>query len=602
MNTKKISNAPTWDLEPIFPGGSSSGEFASFRQQIKHDLAAAKTDLDRLPQVLDDDSRGVWTAFILQLQTLAEHLHRAAAFAHCLVSQDVADTEAQRIEADIHAAYAEHGNLKTGLEALAGKQPDQEWEKLISSAELNSIGFALDEMRTIAREKLPVEQESLANDLAVDGYHAWSRLYEKMSGDLRADFVNEEGKTEKLSFGQLANKFSSPNRDIRRQAYEKMNEMWQPFTDLASMALNSQAGFRLALYKRRGWDSPLKEPLIMCRTKKETLDAMWSAVAKNIHRLKPYVEAKKRLLNIDRFMWYDQSAPAGRGGQSFPFDTAVDFITENLRGFSAEMADFSQMAIDQRWVEGENRPGKRAGGYCSGFGDLRVSRIFLTYADTYAGLRTLAHELGHAWHSWTMRENDYFATRYPLNLAETASTFNELLVADAALEQANDKNMRLMLLDQRLLGAMAYMANIYARYLFDSAFYDRRKEGVVSKDELSKIMLNAQREAFGDLLDPEGFHELFWATKLHFFLTSQPFYNFPYTYGFLFANGVYARAKAEGPTFAESYKGLLQDTGRMQSEDVAQKHLGVDLTREDFWQSALDRVLSDVDRFIDVAV
>ncbi len=137
MDAKKAPNAPTWDLEPIFPGGSSSGEFTAFRQQLNNDLAAAKIELDELPQVLENSSLAAWTAFILRLQTLAEHLHRAYSFAHCLVSQDVSDTEAHRIEADVHVAYAVFGNLKTALEALAAKQPDREWEKLISSPELN---------------------------------------------------------------------------------------------------------------------------------------------------------------------------------------------------------------------------------------------------------------------------------------------------------------------------------------------------------------------------------------------------------------------------------------------------------------------------------
>jgi len=597
MNTTKTSPAPTWDLEPIFAGGSSSTELAAHRAQSKKELAAAGEALDKLPPELTDATRQSWTDFILTLQTLIQRLTRAGSYTHCLVSQDVSDTEAQRIEADIDADYAAWGNLRTGLEALAAKQTDGEWEKLVTSPELQGIRFSLDEMRRIARMKLPVEQESLVNELAVDGYHGWNRMYEKMSGDLRTDFVNEKGETETISFGQLSNKMSSPKREIRQQAYEKIHEMWEPVGDLAAMALNSQAGFRLALYKRRGWD-PLQEPRLLCRVSQETLDAMWRAVARNTSRMKPYLEAKKRMLNIDRFMWYDQTAPIGEGKLDFAFGDAVDFIIENLKGFSGEMAEFSRMAIDKRWVEAEDRPGKRAGGYCTSFGEVRESRIFMTFSNNYRSLHTLAHELGHAWHNWCMRELDYFVSRYPLNLAETASTFNEFMVDDAAFEQTDDQPTRLMLADQKLSAAFVYMCNIYCRYLFDKTFYAERQSGTVGKERLSEIMLAAQQEAFGDLLDPDGFDPLFWATKLHFFLTAQPFYNFPYTFGYLFANGVYARAKEEGPAFAEAYKGLLRDTGRMQSEEVAQKHMGVDLTGEDFWQSALDRVLADVDKFV----
>lgn len=601
MNTPNTKSAPTWDLEPIFSGGSSSPAFADFRQQIKADLAVANAARDTLPRELQASTREAWVSFILKVQQIMEHLHRAHSFAHCLVSADVNDTDAQRIEADIEADGAAHENLVTALEALAARQSDEQWETLFTTDEMKSIRFFLDERRRIARDKLPVEEESLVNDLAVDGYHAWNRMYEKISGDLRAEFIAADGEKKELSFGQIANKMSHPDRAIRQQAYEKMNDMWQPAIELAAMTLNSQAGFRLALYKRRGWDSVLKEPLINCRLKQESLDAMWRVVSNNVPRVKPFINAKKKMLGLDRFMWYDQTAPVGGTKQKFPFYDSVKFIVDNLRPFSPELADFSQMAIDQRWVEAEDRPGKRAGGYCTGFGDIRESRIFMTYAESYNGLRILAHELGHAWHSWTMRNLDYYGSRYALNVAEAASTFNELLVADAALEQATDDDTKLMLLDQKLTNAFVFMCNIHARYLFDRAFYEKRKAGTVGSAQLREIMLEAQQKAFGDLLDPEGFHDLFWATKLHFFLTAAPFYNFPYTFGYLFSNGIYARARAEGPAFAEDYKNLLRDTGRMDTDDLAQKHLGVDLARDDFWQSALDRILADVETFTALA-
>jgi pepF/M3 family oligoendopeptidase len=597
MSTPPTTNAPTWNLEPIFPGGSSSPEFAEFRRRLKQDLAAAGAELAQLPPELNGATRRTWVSFILKLQTIIEHLHRAHAFAHCLVSADVDDNTAQQIEADIDADGAAYDNLLIALEALAAKQPDDRWETLFATGEMQSIRFFLDERRRIAREKLPVEQESLVNELAVDGYHAWNRLYEKLAGDLRAEFTGADGTTKMLSFGQISNMMSHPDRAVRRQAYEKSNEMWQPAVELAAMALNSQGGFRVALYKRRGWDSVLKEPLLNYRLGRESLEAMWRVVGSNVSRLKPFIEAKKRMLGIDRFMWYDQTAPLGGSKQKFPFYDSVEFIVDNLRPFSPEMAEFARMAIDNRWVEAEDRPGKRAGGYCTGFGNIRESRIFMTYSESYNGLRILAHELGHAWHSWTMRQLPYYGSRYALNVAEAASTFNELLVADAALEQAADNDTKLMLLDQKLTNAFVFMCNIYARYLFDCAFYEKRKTGTVGSVQLSEMMREAQRKAFGDLLDPEGFHDLFWATKLHFFLTAQPFYNFPYTFGYLFSNGIYARARAAGPAFSEDYKNLLRDTGRMSTEDLARKHLGVDLAHDDFWQSALDRILADVEKF-----
>jgi pepF/M3 family oligoendopeptidase len=447
---------------------------------------------------------------------------------------------------------------------------------------------------------MPEEFESFAIDLAVSGYHAWNRLYDKMAGDLKVDF-EEGGKASRISLGQLASKLDSPDRSIRKQAFEKLEAAWETRADYASMILNSIGGFRLTLYRHRKWDSALYEPLVKGRLKRETLDAMWRAVSEGVSGLVPYLRAKAKHLGIERFMWYDQTAPAGRSDRTVSFADAREFIVKNLGGFSEEMAEFSDRVFEERWIEAENRAGKAAGGFCTGFGHIKQSRIFMTYLDTYGDLMTLAHELGHAYHQHVLGDDPYFAREYPMNLAETASIFNELLVTDAALKGAEDEDERLMLLDQKLQRAHVMFCNLRARFIFDRNFYAERKNGVVPRERLDDLMVQAQREAFGETLDSGGYHPLFWASKLHFYLTDTPFYNFPYTFGFLFAGGVYDLANREGSAFAPKYRNLLRDTGSMTTEELAKKHLAVDLTKDDFWEMSVSRVLEDVDSFVRLA-
>jgi oligoendopeptidase F len=306
-------------------------------------------------------------------------------------------------------------------------------------------------------------------------------------------------------------------------------------------------------------------------------------------------------MDIDRFRWYDQYAPIGRSERKIKYNEAGDFVVKHLSSFSRSLGDFAKMAIEERWIEAEDRPGKAQGGFCTGLDMNKQSRIFMTYSETFGELLTLAHELGHAYHSWVLKDKDYFATQYPMNLAETASIFNELLVIDAAYEETDDPAEKLRLLDQKLQQAHIFFCDIRCRYLFDSTFYEERKKGVVPKDRLSEIMTGAQRTAYAGTLSEDGFHKLFWATKLHFFITDMPFYNFPYTFGFLFAGGVYNRARQEGPAFADKYDDLLADTGSMRTEELAKKHLGVDLTRPDFWETAVKRTLDDVSRFVELS-
>ncbi len=595
-----VENAMRWNLEPIFPGGSSSKAYKRFRDELRSDLAAVAKSFNDLPKELNSSTEEDYRKFIFDLQRMASHVECTYSMAECLIAQDVEDTAALQIFQQVDVMVSEFRNLETRFEALAGQQDDAEWDALFADEELAKIKFYLDELRSNARHKMPEEHESLANDLAVNGFHAWNRLYDKMAGDLKVDF-EEDGKTSTISLGQLASKMDSSDRSIRRQAFEKLETAWGTRADYASMILNSLGGFRLTLYKHRKWDSQLYEPLMKGRLKRETLDAMWRAVSNGVPRLMPYVEAKKKLARIDRFMWYDQTAPIDGSDHAVSFAHAREFIVKHLGGFSDEMAQFSDTVFENNWIEAENRSGKAAGGFCTGFGHINESRIFMTYLDTFGDLMTLAHELGHAYHQHVLGDAPFFARVYPMNLAETASIFNELLVTDAAFSQASDDKEKLVLLDQKLQRAHVLFCNIHARFIFDMNFYDERKNGVVSRQRLDELMVQAQREAFGDTLDPDGCHPLFWASKLHFFLSAIPFYNFPYTFGYLFAGGVYDRAKKEGTAFAPKYRNLLRDTGSMTTEELGLKHFGVDLTKDEFWEAAVDRMLEDVDQFVELA-
>jgi pepF/M3 family oligoendopeptidase len=595
---RKIPPAPRWDLESIFPGGSESKEYASFRESIKRDIETLKTEYSGLPLELNDSSRDSWVDFILKVQNLLERVHHGMSFSHCLISQDVNDTKGHQIVGEMDLYYSEYEKLMVALEAFSKRQSDKEWNRLIENDRLKQFSFFLNEMRQIARMKMEPELEAFATDLAVNGYHAWNRLYDKMYGDLNSEFT-ENGETTKLSLGQLANKMAVPDRAVRKQAFDCIEEAWERRAELAAMTLNFMGGFRLTLYDKRNWQSPLTEALLNSRIKEETLEAMWSAVVKETKKLIPYIEAKKRLLGIDKFAWYDQFAPVGSSDILYSFDEAGDFIVENIRNFSPAQADFCRMALDKRWVEAEDRSGKAGGGYCTRLPLARESRIFMTFSGSFSELATLAHELGHVYHGEVLKDLPPFARTYPMTLAETASIFYELLVKDAALDKADDDNMRLMLLEQRLQDTFVLFCNLYARFIFDKAFYKERKSGLVSRERLDELMLAAQKEAFAGMLDGEiGYHSLFWASKLHFFLSDTPFYNYPYTFGFLFANGVYSRARQEGAAFADKYNALLRDTGCMTSEDVAKKHLGVDLTKEDFWSESVALALDDVDPFV----
>jgi pepF/M3 family oligoendopeptidase len=579
-----------WDLDTIFQGGSNSTEFADFINTLATDFG--NLEGAGLPGKLTDDTRPAWVNLIQALYEIGARLREAGSFGHCLVSQDVNDDKAAQLLAQIDQLGTRLGTLWTQLAAIAAQQDAQAWTKLATDPRLRDVSFHLNEERKIAGMKMSLEMETLANELGADGYHAWDRLYGVMSGLKQVTFNNEP-----MSLGQLQNLYAdSPERQVRQSAFRVFEESWTDLARNCALALNHQAGFRLTLYKHRQWDSVLIEPLLENRLRAETLETMWGVVDAKSTRLIDYFKAKAKLLGLNRLSWFDLSAPVGEITKSYSYAEAADFVVEHIRHFNPDIADYCRMAVDDCWVEAENRPGKRAGAYCASFPLSQQSRVFMTYNGSYNGILTLAHELGHGYHSWVMRDLPFGARRYTMSVAETASTFNETVIRDASLNAAADDQERLSILGTKLSDATIFLMNIRARFEFELAFFSQRQHKQLSVDELNELMLSAQMTAYKDSL--AAYHPLFWASKLHFYITRAPFYNFPYTFGYLFSNGVYAQALAEGAAFRDSYIALLRDTGSMTTEALAKTHLGVDLTRPEFWETAVDRVLADVDRFV----
>lgn len=582
-----------WDLETIFAGGSQSPALTEFLAQLATDFTTFEAQT--LPEPLTEANQAPWVTSIQTLYDLGARVEQVSAFVECLVSQDVNDDPALQFEAQVDRFKARLKVLWTQFEACFSRQPQPAWDKLTTETELKAVAFHLNEARELARQKMEPAREALANELATDGYHAWDRLYGVVSGTKEVTFDGQ-----RMSLGQLQNKFvDDPDRVIRQQAFELYEAAWGELAKPCALALNYQAGFRLTWYKHRQWQSVLHEPLMDNRLTPDTLEAMWSVVAAKSDTLLDYFAAKAKLFGVEKLSWFDVAAPVGHVTKQFTFEEAAHFVVDTICRLDPYIADYCRLALERHWIEAEDRSGKRAGAYCTSFPLSRETRLFMTYNGSYNGLLTLAHELGHGYHDWVMRDLPYGAREYSMSVAETASTFNELVVNDASLQAASDDQERLSLLASKLNDAASLLMNIRARFDFEVAFFEQRANHALSVDELSGLMLAAQKRAFHDGL--AVYHPLFWASKLHFYITEAPFYNFPYTFGYLFSNGVYAQSLSEGPAFKDRYVALLRDTGSMTTEALAHTHLGVDLTKPAFWETAVDRVLADVDEFVALA-
>jgi oligoendopeptidase F len=585
----------TWDLDVFFPGGSSSKEFADFLQQLKKDIERLQKQIKQLKVPMSTDEAKALVQPVSLVQEIQGWLREAIAFTECLTAQNVKDEKAKILYGQVVQLHSVYESTLIEFDKLILQIPQEVWDGFLAAEPIRPISFPLNERRQQAVEKLPPEQEVLANDLAVDGYHAWHDLYNKVVGRVTIP-VEKDGKVQELSAGQAWNLFSHEDRSVRASVFAKWEEEWAKEAEFCAHALNHLGGFRLNLYRHRGWDSVLKEPLEINRMSGKTLQTMWEVIDRNKDLLVAYLKRKARLLGLEKLSWYDISAPVGEVTKKISYDEAADIIVEQFERFSPRMARFAEKAFEERWIEAEDRPAKGPGGFCTSFGASGQSRIFMTYSGTPDNVSTLAHELGHAYHQYVMNDLPQLVQNYAMNVAETASTFAEMLVADAAVKNAASDKERVVLLEEKAQSCTAFLMNIHARFLFETEFYEKRKKGLLSVEELNELMVSAQKRAYREAL--ASYDPYFWASKLHFYITEVPFYNFPYTFGYLFSYGIYARALEEGRDFEEKYVQLLRDTGRMTVEDLAKKHLGVDLTQPDFWQSAVNLALADVREFL----
>jgi oligoendopeptidase F len=590
----EMKYAINWDLESIFAGGSSS-------ESLQQELQQINTKMKEFHQLVNAFTPNAENQVEALSEILAVHEEIQKSFTECgsfieaLNSANIHDQQAKLLTGQLYSNLPAFQLATTILNKKFASYSEEDWQNLMTH--FSQIAFRLSEMRRDGQELLDEQSENIINTLALDGQSAWSQHYDTIVASIQIPFNGEM-----LSAGQAFNTMmSSQDKAVRQELFEKWEKAWSEKADIFADTLNHLDGFRLNNYKLHGVDDFLKQPLEYNRLDKETLDMMWGTIQKNKQPIIDFLTRKAQLFGKDKMDWQDQDAPIVLGDfeeRRYTFDQAADFIVENFKKFSPKMSEFAQMAFDKAWIEAEDRPGKRPGGYCTSLPKSQESRIFMTYGESVNEVSTLAHELGHAFHSHVMWDLPTLNQDYAMNVAETASTFAELIVADATLKEAKTDEEKINLLDVKLQNAIAMFMNIHARFIFESNFYAARQKGLVATDEITRLMVEAQKEAYINGLG--SYHPHFWAAKLHFFIDEVPFYNFPYTFGYLFSLGIYAKASQHADGFEDQYIALLRDTASMTTEELAKKHLDTDLHQATFWQAGIDMVLKDITTFMEL--
>ena len=597
---------PRWDLESIFPGPESP-ELRAALDGIARDTASLETIFDRRGVgSLDADGADLVAAFeevVTAYNRLLDDAGRIHGYLFCLVAADVRDEAAQR-------ASGEWRQLKSGLARLAPR-----FTTWVGSLDIDALSArsdlarehapALRRIQRAAAHQMDPGQEELAAALGPSGASAWMALRDEVAGGATTTF-ELDGEERELALSEIDNLLYHEDRDIRRRSFVAEQSAWRTLAGPLAAALNGVKGQQVTLAQRRGWGDPLDEALFANAIDRDVLDSMLQAINEALPDYHHYLRTKARFLGLPRLAGYDLLAPVGEQSP-WPFETARDFIIEQFTASSPRLGALAARAFAERWIDAGPRPGKDGGAFSYPVGDDE-SRIFLNYLPVYDWMNTLAHELGHSYHTAVVVEAgrtmlqapaDVSApTVFPMTLAETASTFCEVLVQRQARRQITTAQ-EVGLLDGWLQSFSLNVFGILPYFLFERDVFAIRRQRELAAQEIEALMVSARRRVTGDAIDPETLYSTSWVAP-HFFMDNLCFYNFPYAFGMLFSVGLATVQERNPEGFFARFDSLLADSGMREAVDLAAP-FGIDLRDPAFWRASLDTFRADVARYATLA-
>ena len=582
-----------WDLSVFYRGFDDP--------QIEADFARISDLCVQIRETLD--SKGEPVTLLEKTADQEEELNRLfgklTGFAGLTQAAEAGHKEAMQLYDRCMQESVELDMLSSAFSRYLGAMDAKTFEDTIAaSPKLQSIAFHLRREREAAEHTPAPEIEEWLLNMSLSGAGTFSQLRDQLDATLMVDYRGKQ-----LPLSEIRGMAEDPDPAVRKEAYEAELAAYKKIELPMAACLNGIKGEGLTMVRAEHFDSILDQSLYGSNMDCETLDAMWTACREFFPDFRRYLRKKGELLGYKNGLpFFELFAPISDGktpAKTYTIEEARATLIRELSKFTPEMGKFIDNAFENDWIDLYPREGKSGGAFCSGVEHAEQSRVLTNFTGSLSDVSTLAHELGHAWHNRCMAGLPLVMRNEPMPLAETASIFNETLLAHALREDVPHDQL-LGLLDADLQNSTQVVVDIYSRFLFESAVIEGRKSHNLSVDELKDLMLDAQEQSYGDGLDPEYRHPYMWACKSHYYIPGLGFYNYPYAFGQLFGMGVYARYQEKGPAFVEDYNKLLRSCGSDMVADVAAS-VGIDVHSADFWRSSLRTIAKDIELFIQLA-
>ncbi|MFX1304739.1 MAG: M3 family oligoendopeptidase [Promethearchaeota archaeon] len=578
MTEKEIS----WDLTEIFSSPNDPKLFKTMENLMKRaeELVKKYKGKINLPNFiaqnlleLFQETEELWST-VEELEVFSENSFNANM---TLPETQSLNNKFQEFETDISKKLA-------FIELEVGKYV-YENEKIISNPILANYKHLLKKIRREFPHKLSEIEEQLILEKDQFGVKAWSQLQATWL-NTRKFKVLVEGEEKELSYGEADSLIKHPDRATRISANKSIYGLLGKDEDIFSSALRNICGNWVKNSKRRKFNNPMHASFIANDTNQEIIDNLMKTIELNANVYQRYLKIKADILNLSKLTCADVRAPLpGLTEKQYGWDKTKELILEAYSKFDSTFEGYVKDMFKRNHIDASIRIGKRNGAYCSPWFSGKSAYILLSFTGKMNEIYSLAHEFGHAIHSYLSSEEQTYFNYHPgASVAETASIFGELLMTDLLLSKAELKEEKIAILAHVLDEAGQAAFQVSARVWFEQSLYDAIEKGEnLNGKTISKYWCAGRDKIYGDSV--EWFDELIWewTMKSHYYMPNFRFYNYPYVYAQLFVYALYQVYKKEGKDFVPKFKKLLREGGSLSPEELA-KIVGLDITKPDFWK------------------
>lgn len=587
----------TWDLTDLYAGvddpkidadlAKVKQQAEAFEQKYKGKIAKKRLSAKRLRQALRE----------------YESIHRAesrpGAFASLHFSTNTTDAQRGALLSKVREQGSRIATHLIFFDLEIGKIPEETYARIIGDPLLKDYRHYLEHARALAKHHLSEAEEKIAEELANTGGRAFGRLFTEVNGRTKYR-IELDGETKEIEQSELLAHFYDPDRETRRKAAAALTEGLQKNAHIVTYIFNTLLLEKSIKDRLRGFAYPEEARHLGNEVSREVVDTMVGVCVENYSVVADYYHLKRRLLGLDELTHYDRYAPLLDTKTEVTFDEARDLVLDAFGQFSPKVRTLTEPFFSKRWIDAAIAPGKSGGAYCAGITPDHHPYVFMNYTGKPRDVMTLAHELGHGLHD-VLASKQNLLNYYPtLPLAETASTFGEMLVFDRLLRDLNDPREKLALICEKSEDAFATVFRQVSMYRFEQAAHrQRREEGEQPTAAYSELWQSNMQAMFGDSVKLGDEHACWWIYIPHVFQSS--FYVYAYAFGELLVLSLYARYQQEGAAFIDRYLDLLSSGGSEQPAALLQRTMGIDISSADFWRGGVNLIRARVELATELA-